>query len=393
MEEESDEVIVLELLYAFWTCYLWWTLDQLLDKPLLSLVIWETSILFFRCRSSGGYGAIGTLIRGLLMELPIRCLKLVTIALILLVLPFLVGRARTQGLPQSPYGAPSMVRGGLDLPPSNPLGMPTGFGQRGADSIYFSDRMFRDILPLIPNLQVGYLHSFGKSVRSERLTLDYLQPVNLTADSTLFGEAHTEFHDFWKTLTGSAKHRVDLSLGGGYRRIFRKHTLMGINGFYDTTRLGGVWYSSGSLGLELAALLPGNDAVDLRFNWYGNLFNSDVLADAFRKGPQNYDLQAAYSHELWERGPDLRLSATGYRFSSSSGIYGCRGAAELKTRDGMFSVKYEAAHDRVNKTYHTVGGFVNVGLRLTKSPELGESIRHARTDFQESKEPTEVVDR
>lgn len=33
-----------------------------------------------------------------------------------------------QGLPQSPYSAPSVVRGGLDLAPSNPLGMPSGVG-------------------------------------------------------------------------------------------------------------------------------------------------------------------------------------------------------------------------------------------------------------------------
>ncbi len=114
----------------------------------------------------------------------------------------------------------------------------------------------------------------------------------------------------------------------------------------------------------MAALLPGNDAVDLNFNWYGSLFKSSVLANAFRRGPQNYDFGAGYSHELYNGGPDLRLNVTGYRFSAGSGVYGVKGGAELKTRDGMFVVKYEVDQDRITKTYHTIGGFVNVGLQL-----------------------------
>jgi hypothetical protein len=57
--------------------------------------------------------------------------------------------------------------------------------------------------------------------------------------------------------------------------------------------------------------------------------------------------------------------ATGYRFDAGSATYGGRAGAELKTRDGMFTLKYEAAYDPLNKTYHTVGGFVNVGIRMS----------------------------
>jgi hypothetical protein len=199
----------------------------------------------------------------------------------------------------------------------------------------------------------------------------------LGADSAVFGEAHGEFINFWKTIQrlfrndstitsqSGFNERTDLSFGGGYRTLLNENTLLGVNGFFDTTKLGSRWYSSGGLGIEYAALLPGNGAFDLTFNWYGNLFSSNVLANAFRRGPENYDFQAGYSHELWNGGPDLRLSATGYRFTSGSGVYGGRAGAELKTRDGMFSLKYEAAYDRVNKTYHTVGGFVNVGIRMS----------------------------
>lgn len=281
-----------------------------------------------------------------------------------------------QGLTQSPYGAPSVVRSGLDLAPSNPLSAPVGAGQPASNSIPLTPQIFRGILPQPSNLQAGYLYSFGNSVGSGRLTLDFIQPV-VFGNSAVFGEAHGEFQDFWKTVQrlfrsgdmitaqSSFDERTDLSFGGGYRTLLNENTLLGVNGFFDSTKLGRQWYSSGGVGFEYAALIGGSDAIDLTFNWYGNLFDSDALANAFRRGPQNYDFQAGYSHEMWEGGPDLRLSATGYRFSAGAGVYGFRTGAELKTRDGMFSVKYEAAHDRVNKTYHTVGGFVNVGMRLS----------------------------
>ena len=154
-----------------------------------------------------------------------------------------------------------------------------------------------------------------------------------------------------------------MSLGGGARTILHKSTLLGMNGFYDTSRLGGTWYSSGSLGLQMAALVGGNDAIDLNFNWYGKLFNSNVLVNAFRFGPSNFDFQAGYSHELWNDGPDFRLSATGYQFDIGNKVYGWNAGAELKSRDGMFVLRYNAGNDRVNQTYQTIGGFVNVGFQ------------------------------
>ena len=124
------------------------------------------------------------------------------------------------------------------------------------------------------------------------------------------------------TTRSGFNERTDLSFGGGYRTILNENTLLGVNGFFDTTKLGSRWYSSGSLGFEYAALLPGNDAIDLNFNWYGRLFDGKVLVKAFRRGPRNFDFQAGYSRELWDDGPDLRLSATGYRFSSGAGVSG-----------------------------------------------------------------------
>jgi hypothetical protein len=250
---------------------------------------------------------------------------------------------------------------------------------RGSDSIFLSPALFEGILPPIPNLEIGYLYNFGNRVRSSRFTLDYVLPVALSEDSVLFGEAHSEWHNFWKTLRGlivgyytvpggpnAPDTRADISLGGGYRRIFNNNSLIGINGFYDTSWLGGNWYSSGGVGCEMVTLLSGNDAFDLNLNWYDNLLTGWTLRNAFRKGPSNFDFEVGYSHELWDGGPDLRLKATGYKFSVGSNTYGWNAGAEVSSRNGAFSLKYETGHDRINSTYHTVGGFVNVGLQLER---------------------------
>jgi hypothetical protein len=81
--------------------------------------------------------------------------------------------AESQGLQQSPYSAADMVRRTLDLAPSIPLGLPGGtMGlPRGSDSLYVSDGMLRSIMPLIPNVQFGYLYDFGHNrVNSSRFT-------------------------------------------------------------------------------------------------------------------------------------------------------------------------------------------------------------------------------
>ena len=240
-----------------------------------------------------------------------------------------------------------------------------------SNSFYLSSGMCEDLFGPIPNLQFGYLYTFGKDLNAGRLTVDYLRPFSLGPDSVLFGEARGEFTNFWQTVQriisgGNADKfdtRTDISVGGGYRRILNEQALVGVNGFFDAMGVNEKWYASGGVGVELATLLAGNDALDFTFNWYGNPFRKDVLANAFKRGPSNFDIQIGYSHELFNEGPDLRLFGTAYKFAAG---YGWRTGAELKSRDGALSLKYEAAHDRVNSTYHTIGGFVNVGLELEK---------------------------
>jgi hypothetical protein len=71
----------------------------------------------------------------------------------------------------------------------------------GSDTIPVSSGMLTPFLPRIPNLEFGFLYSFGKNVRTGRFTADYVLPFKLSCDSVLFGEAHAEGWDFWKRPT------------------------------------------------------------------------------------------------------------------------------------------------------------------------------------------------
>jgi hypothetical protein len=269
------------------------------------------------------------------------------------------------------------ARGGLDLAPTNPFGMPgtTAGLPQGSNSLYLNSGMFCDILPRISNLEIGYLYQFGNVISTGRLTFDYVLPAYPSYDSAAFGEAHAEFTNFGKTLqrifsSGNAtttergyRDRIDLSFGGGYRKIFGDNLLLGVNAFADTTKLADQWYGSGGLGFEMATLGAGNDLVELIFNYYGDIFQGrNSIINAFRNGPSNFDVSARYSIELGDHGPDFRIKATGYQFDIGAKQYGWNTEAEVRTRNGMFSVKAGTGHDPVNGWYHTIGGFVNVGL-------------------------------
>lgn len=276
-----------------------------------------------------------------------------------------------------PSGGPSFG-GPVDLAPSNPLGMPgSAYGApQGSGSITFCPQLLEGILPRIPNLEFGYQYGFGNRVSTGRFTFDYRFPVNFGTSAVAFGEVHSEFQNFWKTLRSltitettttsqtGIDDRLDFSAGGGFRKLFGESTLLGLNAFYDGSRIAGQWYSSGSLGFEMAAILPGKTAIDANFNWYGNLFNWNTWVNAFRNFGGSYDFEVGYSHPMLEETLDLRLKAAGYQFDVGSKVYGSRVGADLTTRDGMFSVRYEYGSDAINGSYNTIGGFVNVGLQL-----------------------------
>ena len=232
-----------------------------------------------------------------------------------------------------------------------------------SDGIPVNSGMFRDLLPTIPNLEFGFQYFFGNRVRSSQANADYLLPYNLSPNSVIYGEAHGNWWNFTNKPVGGASNRVDLSFGGGYRKILSDQLLIGLNGFYDTSRLFNQWYSSGSVGLELAANIGTSDAVDINANWYGDIFSSSSILNAFRNHGGSYDIEAGYSHALFNNSLDLRLKFAGYQFDVGNSVYGYKTGADLTTKDGMFMLRYEYGSDRINGQWNNIGAFVNVGFQ------------------------------
>jgi len=288
--------------------------------------------------------------------------------------------AVSQGIQQTPYSAADVVRRSgpsvvPDLTPSNPLGMPGGsiLGPRGSENISISSGMFQSILPKIPNLQLGYNYTFGPQLRAGSASADYLLPVKIDADTTVYGEAHGEFQTLSISQPGSPNNSTELCFGGGYRRMLGKDTLVGLHSFFNTAKLSGTWYPSASAGVEFASMISGHDAIDFIFNWYGKALDATIFgttpayaasAATANFGNANFDFQVGYSHELYNGGPDLRLSATGYKLECGSNVYGYYGGAELKSRDGVYVVKYDVGYDNAFDVYQSVAAFVNMGFQL-----------------------------
>jgi len=315
-----------------------------------------------------------------------RCLRF--LAFLILVLSVSADAQNFQQLPSysSPtFSSPTNV-------PSNPLGLPGSSytGPRGEDNVSLSSGLFRDLFPKIPNLEFGFNYIFGSNLRQSRWSIDYLLPMGFGPDATLFAEAHGEsvisksstwvpfLNNFWQLTAPGDQSRLDLSFGIGYRRIFDQDLLLGVNAFYDTTRLyGPSWRSSGGYGLEMAANGPGDSAIDLTFNYYGNVyggynsrgsvFPTFNIIDGIQNGTANYDLEAGYCQSIIDQAFDLRLKVTGYQFAlNNSKKYGIKSGAELTTADGVFRCSVEGGQDGVSGTYGNVSGYVNVGFQLEK---------------------------
>lgn len=270
-----------------------------------------------------------------------------------------------QGFQSTPYAAaPFLRRENLDLTPfspSNPLDPQIPFVPQ-PDSFLSQDSRKRDI----PNLQTGYELYSGKNWRVGYFTLDYLLPIRLTENSIVFGEIHSELQGYSKPSTPQGNGQAYLSAGGGFRTMLGRSVLLGVNGFYDAARYSNRWLSSGGAGLEWALLLPGYDAFDLNINWYGDLFNEGPLVNNSRDGIDNFQIQAGYSHQLFDKGPDLRLYGTAYKFDDGTGVWGWQTGVELKSANGVLSAKFETAYDPVNDSYQAARACLNIGFQLEK---------------------------
>ncbi len=263
-----------------------------------------------------------------------------------------------------PVWAQPVLTGPAQTFPSSPLSMPAAFGGSSGQSVSINNGALSEYIPTIPNLELGFQYFFGDRVRSGQANADYLLPYNLSPNSVIFGEAHGNWWNFINKPPGGASSRIDLSFGGGYRHMLSNQLLLGVNGFYDSSRLFDQWYSSGSVGLELAANIGTSDAVDLNANWYGDIFSSTDIINAFRNHGGSYDIEAGYSHAMFDNSLDLRLKFAGYQFDTGSSVYGYKTGADLTTKDGMFMLRYEYGNDRINGQWNNIGAFVNIGFQM-----------------------------
>ncbi len=271
----------------------------------------------------------------------------------------------------APFAFPDASRG-LSTPSIAPAsGITPASSVRGFETIALSSRMLG---PIIPNLEFGYRYTNAGGLRQSLWTGDYRLPVTIGSGSVVFGEAHAEYlnltstvgvpylSNFWNQSPPGGTNRLDLSIGGGYRQLLSDDAFVGINAFYDSTRLFGSWRSSGSLGLEMASIGPGDSAIDVSFNYYSDIYanwnsRGTVLPtfniiDGIRTGRGNFDVQAGYSHALFERAIDLRLSLSGYQYDFGDEFKrGWLSGAEFTTRDGLFKVTFQQGWDGLVGSY------------------------------------------
>ncbi len=231
----------------------------------------------------------------------------------------------------------------------------------------FTYGMLNGVLPSIPNLRAGYLYSFGKDYSLGRFVGDLFVPWNVKWTDTFFGQAHVEFQDFWQVPDSFPQHRVDLSFGGGYRKLIEPKVMVGFNGFYDSTRILGAWWSAGGVGAEMAVLLPNQDTFDLNFNYYGNLFRGPRYLDGeLVAGPPNMDFEAGYTTSIFDRSNDVRFKVNVYNYDIRQSIYGIRAGVDIMPWNGALDLRYEIGRDQLYGSYQTVGGFVNIPLDIDR---------------------------
>jgi hypothetical protein len=254
--------------------------------------------------------------------------------------------------------APSPLGAFPGFPPHSPVS--------NSDSDALSCATLPGLLPTITNLEYGAFYSFGNNVRSTRLISDYFQPIRLSPDSLAFIETRSEVLNFRQRPSSGSNYRWDQFFGGGLRKIVGTSSFVGVNGFFDMSRLFGTWHSSGGAGLEIAAITPGSGAVDLSFNYYGPLLKKNGILNTVRNHGGGYDIDVGYSHPLLNYAVDLRLKFTAYRFDIGTPLHGWKTGADLTSRCGAFTARYEYGRDEMNGAYHTVGGFVNIGFDSDK---------------------------
>jgi hypothetical protein len=253
-----------------------------------------------------------------------------------------------------------------------------------------SYQSFSGVLLPTPNLDVGFSYSFSDKCGVGRLSGDYLLPIVGDAYTAVFAETHLDYLTFRegtreqsvtmstsavpgpqgidllettsRTSTTDIGEKVDLSVGGGFRKLFSNHTMLGINAFFDTSRVLDKWYGSWGAGLEMAGSAGGDGMSDLRFNAYGPMFTKESFEGAIRKEGMGFEFDAGYSYPLFNRSIDLRLNFGGYQLDTGERVYGWKAGVEATTGNGVLTFRYEHGEDKLSSGYNLIGGSVNLVL-------------------------------
>lgn len=211
-----------------------------------------------------------------------------------------------------------------------------------------TDKPLKSLGWIKPTVAGGAIYRWGGDDRDSRVTMDFLFPTLLGSSTSLFFESRAEYQDVCSHLMRSVDHRFDLGVGLGLRKEWHDRVMCGINGFWDTSRLHGDWYSSPGLGFELALY-----SLDRRW---------DLLLNVYRGG--GIDLTTGFTVPICEDRLDMRVHIDKYRFFDGELILGWKGGVEISSPDRLLAVSYEYGKDSNMPEYHAIACSVTVPFRL-----------------------------
>lgn len=178
--------------------------------------------------------------------------------------------------------------------------------------------------------------------------MDLLVPVGLGNSGAVFLETSTRYgpvHSMWHD---SIDTRVDASVGIGARKAW-KDSFLGVNAFWDRTRLDGKWLSSRGVGTELILSPAPERYCDLSLNLYQG---------------GGVDAQLGYMFPVLDKGLDMRLKVEKYRFFDSDFVLGWKAGFDLLSADRTFALTYEYGQDSRRPSYHAVGCSLSLAFQL-----------------------------
>lgn len=225
-------------------------------------------------------------------------------------------------------------------------------------------------------LRPYFYYDYGHKFRLDRFGARLFAPVSLTGDDKIFFQGNMEYLNFSETVAGGRIDRVNLSAGGGYRKIFNDSFLLGANGFLDWTSAESHSTTSGGAGCELWYIISQDSMVDLSINYYSSQLGSIVGLATPTQGHGNCDFRARYSQSFMNQAFRVRLKAEAYRFEClCAPWYGWSIGADLTTRDRTFLFSVQTSEDGFHGSWVTVGAVVSIGLDINGVLEGASPIR------------------